>query len=121
MEILKRQEILPFVALDEASVREIVSPRNSSFKRGSLAEITIQSGMTIVPHRHRTTDEMYYVLEGAGLMQVGDEQARVVPGDAIVIPAQTRHQIWNEGQRDLIFLAICVPAYRDEDVTMLPE
>ncbi|MDI7277176.1 MAG: cupin domain-containing protein [Anaerolineae bacterium] len=121
MQILKRDQAPPFVGADEGIVREIVAPKNSLFDRGSLAEITVEPGKTIVPHRHRTTHELYYILRGEGLMQVGDERAAVGPGDAIPIPERTRHQMWNRGREDLVFLCVCIPAWQAEDVELLGE
>ena len=43
-------------------------------------------GASTTPHYHPRTEEIYYVVEGTGRMQVGDELREVRPGDAVAIP-----------------------------------
>ena len=50
MEIINRSSCKEFVAQDKAVVRELVSPRNSSLKNQSIAEVIIPIGITILEH-----------------------------------------------------------------------
>jgi len=52
-------------------------------------------------------------------MRIGDEQAEVGPGDAIVIPAGEVQSIENAGQGVLAFLCIVDPAWRAADEEIL--
>jgi len=62
-----------------------------------------------------TTSEVYYIIEGKGIMHIDDETSAVAPGDAVYIPPHARQQISNPGDRDLVFVCIVDPAWRRED------
>lgn len=49
-------------------------------------------------------EEIYYVLQGQGVMTVGDEQQKVSAGDATWLPYGVPHSLANEGDEDCIIL-----------------
>jgi mannose-6-phosphate isomerase-like protein (cupin superfamily) len=60
-------------------------------------------------------EERYLIIQGQGLVYLGDAPAREVgPGDVVIIPAGVRQSIRNAGPTDLIFYAICTPRFRPE-------
>ena len=67
------------------------------------------------------TEEIYYILEGFGLMRVGQQTAAVGPGDAIAIPPGASHQITNSGIGVLKLLCCCAPGYEHEDTVLEDE
>jgi len=54
-------------------------------------------------------DQILYVASGDGEVQVGDETAECHPGDVILIPAQTEHDVRNRGDEPLRMLSIYAP------------
>ena len=71
--------------------------------------ICVPPGRACVPfHSHRREDEAFYVLSGSGILRYGDEVQRIRAGDCIACPAGTdvAHQIANDSDADLIYLAI---------------
>ena len=54
----------------------------------SLAEATIEAGESTTRHHHRVSEEIYYLVEGTGEMELDGEVRAVGPGDAILIPAR---------------------------------
>ncbi|HIE09412.1 MAG TPA: cupin domain-containing protein [Armatimonadetes bacterium] len=119
MEVISRDECEPFTTLDGSTIREIASPRNSSLKNTSLAEATVPPGMRTKRHYHKASEEVYYILEGRGVMWLEGEEREVGPGDAVVIPPGRSHQIFNPGPGDLVFLCICSPPYEHEDTVLI--
>ena len=115
MEVIDRKDCPEFKAQDEAIAREIVSPRNTSAKNQSLAEITIPPGESIFEHYHVKTEEVYYLLAGCGEMHIDGEVQEVRAGHAVVILPGQRHKITNVGETDLVMLVTCAPAYTDKD------
>ena len=107
--------------MDSSTIRELIAPRNSYIERQSLAEATVHPGMSTIAHFHANTEEIYYILSGAGQMAIENEALAVRPGDAIGILAGQRHQIRNDGEVDLVFLCCCVPAYSDGDTEFCDE
>lgn len=46
-------------------------------------------------HRHPSESEAWYVLEGVLGVRVGDEEAEVPSGRAVIVPGETPHTFWN--------------------------
>ena len=118
MEVVNRNSSKPFITKDGSEIRSILDRTNSSAENQSLAEATLPPGAATEPHRHPRTEEIYYILRGAGRMTVGMEHRDVGPGDGILIPPGTRHTIQNAGQEPLVFLCCCAPPYAHEDTVM---
>jgi len=81
----------------------------------SIARARVEPGVTTRWHRLRDTTERYVMLEGAGVVEVGEQKRKVAEGDVVVIPPMVRQRITNVGSGDLIFLAICTPRFRGEN------
>ena len=81
----------------------------------SIARARVAPGMTTRWHRLKGTVERYVILEGKGLMEVGNIRPQELKaGDVVLIPPLCRQRITNIGQEDLIFLAICTPRFLDD-------
>ena len=118
MEVIHRLTCVPFVAQDDAIIRELCSPRNSSVRNQSVAEATIPPGGYVREHYHRTTEELYYVLSGIGRMRIDGETREVAAGDLVVILPGKRHRIDNLGKDSLVLIVTCSPPYTVEDQVM---
>lgn len=121
MDVVNRNGVTAFATKDGSTIREILAPRNSSIARQSLAEALLPPGQSTEAHIHPLTEEIYYILDGCGLMQAAGDRREVVPGDGIAIPPGTPHQIRNTGAVDLVFLCCCVPAYEHDDTVMVED
>lgn len=77
----------------------------------SLARITLPPGKASLKHYHPATEESYYILSGQGRMVMNDEARLLVAGDAVAIPVNGVHQIFNDTDKALIFLAVCAPSW----------
>lgn len=81
-------------------------------------------GMVIVPpnteggmHEHKEAQEIWYVLEGQGQMQVGEEICDIASGDLVYGPEKVKHQIINNGSEgDLKALLILCPGGDEKNV-----
>jgi mannose-6-phosphate isomerase-like protein (cupin superfamily) len=66
-----------------------------------------------VRHYHKECTEVYFVLEGVGVMELDGDRVDVGPGTVLYIPPLTRHRLVSpEGVRTVVF---GVPALRPED------
>lgn len=81
----------------------------------SLAQIVLAPRSASLPHYHPVAEETYHILSGEGVVQVDQERVAVQPGDSITIAPGEVHQITNTGQYELVFLAICVPAWTPDN------
>ena len=80
----------------------------------TLGVASLPPGGALHEHRH-TQDEVYLVLEGSGLVRVGDEELTVGAGSAVFIPGDALHSCENTGTSDLR-VAYVFPADSFEDV-----
>jgi len=104
-----------FVAGDGSVLRELLHPEKSDLQiRYSLAYAEVAAGQTTKPHKLRTS-EVYYIIEGRGLMHIDQESCEVSGACAIYIPPHSTQYIENTGDSDLKFLSIVEPAWRQED------
>ncbi len=120
MLIRKLAECDQIIAGDGTRLRELLHPeRGYPFGgRYSLAHAIVPKGGKSVPHR-LSTDEVYYILQGHGMMHIDDESAEVTAGDAIDIPPGSIQWIENVGSADLVFLCMVDPAWRADDEEIL--
>jgi len=81
----------------------------------SLAKIVLPSGMSSSKHYHKVSEETYYILAGEGWMYVNGENFDLVPGDICYLAPGDIHRIENKRSEDLVFLAVCTPAWIPED------
>jgi mannose-6-phosphate isomerase-like protein (cupin superfamily) len=110
-----------FSAGDSSFLKELLHPAKESLAIGySLAHAVVKPGEKTLPHRLKSS-EVYYVLEGRGLMHVDGERAEVEAGQAVYIPPLAVQSIENTGSNDLAFLCIVDPAWRAEDEVILKE
>ncbi len=120
MLIRKLSQTHEIIAGDATRLRELLHPdRDYPFSgRYSLAFAMLPPGKC--SNRHRlSSDEVYYILAGSGIMHINDESERVEAGDAIDIPPGSEQWVENTGNTDLHFLCIVDPAWRAEDETVL--
>ncbi|MDB5505637.1 MAG: cupin [Devosia sp.] len=70
----------------------------------------VPAGKSAFPrHAHRSNEEMFVIIDGAGEYRLGDETWAVRAGDVIAAPAgglETAHQLRNTSDGELRYLAI---------------
>ncbi len=118
MHVANLDELESFITLDGSSIRELAGPAWTPAENQSLAEATVPVGGATTAHYHRTTEELYYIVSGTGLMRVGEEERDVRRGDCVVIPPGAEHKLSNTGAEPLVLLCCCAPAYSDEDTVL---
>jgi mannose-6-phosphate isomerase-like protein (cupin superfamily) len=108
------EEAEPFTTADGSTIRELLGLPTAPVRNQSLAEATLGPGQATERHYHAESEEIYYVVEGSGEMELDGERRQVTVGDAVLIPPGARHRI-RAGAGVLRFLCCCAPAYRHED------
>ncbi|HEY4541340.1 MAG TPA: cupin domain-containing protein [Noviherbaspirillum sp.] len=64
-------------------------------------------------HVHKVQEQIYYVLEGEGLLTLDDEQHLMRAHDYVFVPPGVRHSFTNTGLDGLVFLVITTPGSDD--------
>ena len=80
-----------------------------------MAEVRLLTGNSVLEHHHVESEELFYILQGKGLIAVDGEIDAACEGDAFIVKPGMNHKITNQGNEELIMLVVCSPAYRDED------
>ncbi|MFA5363233.1 MAG: cupin domain-containing protein [Candidatus Omnitrophota bacterium] len=119
---IKRLKDCPeFTSGDNCSLREILHPSKACLKLGySLAYARVKPGRTTTKHSLKGS-EVYYILEGTGIMYIDREQKRVSAGCTVYIPPKAVQCIKNTGKKALVFLCIVDPAWRARDEIVFPK
>ena len=119
MFVKRLEECREFIAGDDSNLREFLHPGKSNLEiRYSLAHARVGAGQKTRPHRLHSS-EVYYIIDGNGVMHVDEEAVKVGPNCAIHIPPRAVQSIENTGNGDLVFLCIVDPAWRPEDEEIL--
>lgn len=119
MLIRQLEDCKEFTAGDGTLLRELLHPAKADLSlRYSLAYAVVRPGQASLPHRLRTS-EVYYILEGDGIMHINEEAEAVSAGTVIYIPPSATQYIRNTGPNELKFLCIVDPAWKQEDEEIL--
>ena len=109
------ERIQAFSGQEGTQIKQIFSPEDTDNAiRYSIAHCTINPGKTSKPHTMKTS-EIYYILQGKGIMHVEEEQKQVVKDETIFVPPNSRQFLENNGDRDLVTLCIVDPAWKKDD------
>ena len=73
---------------------------------GGFWQTIVNPGKRLEPHSHENHEQIYYILEGGGLLTVGEETRRVKKGDAIYIPPKTAHGFYNDTSKPCIIIMV---------------
>jgi mannose-6-phosphate isomerase-like protein (cupin superfamily) len=115
MEIRSLDRAEPFVTKDGSTIRELLgTPTSALVRNQSLAEAKLTPGQATERHYHRDSEEIYFLLEGGGVMEIDGESREVEAGDAVLIPPGARHTL-RAGTEGARLLCCCAPPYRHED------
>lgn len=97
---------------DISSKLDVEHPQHANH---SLALISIAPGASSKPHYHKICQESYYILSGQARMRLDEQEIQMERGEAcLILPGQV-HQITNNSNQTLEFLAVCVPPWFASD------
>jgi mannose-6-phosphate isomerase-like protein (cupin superfamily) len=87
------------------------SARVVSWQDTDVASIHVVHILDSERHVHRATTEYYYILEGAGKMELAGDVLDVESGDTILIEPGTPHRAWG----NLTTVVFGVPSWNPDD------
>jgi mannose-6-phosphate isomerase-like protein (cupin superfamily) len=118
MLIKKPENCKYFKTLDETLICELLHPEREyeDLKMNfSIAHALLKPDESSLPHRLKSSVEVYYVLEGQGLMHIENEIEEVKANHTIYIPPLSTQWIENIGKSDLKFLCLVYPYWKSDD------
>ena len=112
-------DCLPYETLDGSIIRELIHPDKQDGCNQSLAEAIVLPQQSTLLHCHKSSEEIYFISTGTGLMTLGTEQRKIKSGDSVLIRPGTPHKIENTGSEILKILCCCAPPYSHQDTQII--
>lgn len=63
-----------------------------------FARLTVPPGETNLMHNHPKEEQIYILLSGSGIIQIGKERVDVIPGDVVHLPMNVPHASSTQGR-----------------------
>jgi mannose-6-phosphate isomerase-like protein (cupin superfamily) len=89
--------------------KALVAPQTTGSRQIDYRISNYQPMAYVERHVHKMQEQVYHVLEGEGLMEIGDERRVVRKHDVIFLPPGVWHSIQNTGLGDLTFIVVTTP------------
>lgn len=93
----------------EAFSKMLVHPSNADTRYFDFRISSYQPKGYAEVHVHEVAENIYYVLQGKGIVELDGKRHLVEPHMVVHIPAGVRHGIFNTGLEDLIFIVVASP------------
>ncbi|MBN1310995.1 MAG: cupin domain-containing protein [Anaerolineae bacterium] len=91
----------------------LVSHEATDAKHITTTLVEMEKGGRQHVHSHET-EQSYFILEGRGVMTVGDEEREVSAGMSVFIPSNAPHGLVNTGDGVLRYLSAGSPPFGEE-------
>jgi mannose-6-phosphate isomerase-like protein (cupin superfamily) len=95
--------------------KELAGPATTGSQRLDFRISRYAPMAYVQEHVHQVQEQVYYVLEGEGVITLDDERRLMRANDYVWVPPGVRHSFHNTGTVGLVFLVITTPASDDEE------
>ena len=110
----KFESLESFRGDEDSEIRQIFQPENTlNGIRFSLAHSIISPGKSSKPHKMKSA-EIFFVVDGEGIIHVNEESEKVERNQSIYIPPLSKQHLENTGNVDLKVLCIVDPAWKQD-------
>lgn len=96
--------------------KELAGPETTGSKRVDFRISRYAPAAYVGEHVHQVQEQVYYVLEGEGILTLDDTKNLMRAHDYVYVPPGVRHSFTNTGTQGLVFLVITTPASDEEEV-----
>jgi mannose-6-phosphate isomerase-like protein (cupin superfamily) len=107
---IRRQNTSPRYQRDDITSYLLVSEKTCGAEKLVITIVEMEPDGFQHLHAHEP-EQMYYVLEGQGLMMVDGEERTVQAGDCIFFPSFAEHGLKNTGEGVLRYLSAASPSF----------
>ncbi len=80
-----------------------------------VKRITVKPGESLSLQYHHQRAEHWVVVQGRGIVQIGDTEHVTLPGQYRYIPLKEKHRLTNDGDEELVLIEVQCGAYLGED------
>ncbi len=88
----------------------LVSARTSRSDHLTVTLVEMEAEGFQHPHSHKP-EQMYYILEGSGVMSADGDEQEVEQGDCVFIPSESEHGLRNTSGCTLRYLSAASPSF----------
>ena len=119
MSLKKSSEIKSIQGDEGTKIKQYFHPHNTlNGINYSIAQFTLEPEKKSKLHKI-SSSEIYYILEGSGVLKINDEAYKLEKDDSAYVPPNSKQCIENTGIDDLRFLCIVEPAWKAENEILL--
>lgn len=79
---------------------------NTFLKNLIVSSTSLNPEKSTSGHKHPGQEEVYYFIDGTGIMELGDEKFVVTKGDVVLIPDGVFHRVHNTSLNPLYFVCV---------------
>jgi quercetin dioxygenase-like cupin family protein len=90
--------------------KALVGPENSGSRLLDFRISRYAPSAYVQEHVHKVQEQIYYVLEGEGILTLNKEKHLMRPHGYVYVPPGVRHSFTNTGLGGLVFLVVTTPA-----------
>jgi len=94
--------------------KALVGPDNVGTEKIDFRISRYAPAAFVEEHVHQIQEQVYYVLEGEGVLTTDDQKHLMRPNDYVYVPPGVRHSFANTGTNGLVFLVITTPTHDGE-------
>lgn len=112
--ITKRENLSAIVktqlkdGIGDTTILNITDPKGLNDKGRLFAVFSLEPGSSIGKHTHIDESEIYFILDGEGLVYDNGKDETVTSGDVVMTKSGETHSIKNVGQTVLNFIALII-------------
>ncbi len=104
-------------ALESKRLEDRVSFSDEKMKKNALFDspylfydaYCLLPGQSQKVHAHEGSDKVYYVARGTGRFTIGEEEADLTEGGAVIARAGVPHGVRNDSEEELVLLVTMAP------------
>lgn len=96
--------------------KALATPENTGSRRLDFRISRYAPAAYVAEHVHKVQEQVYYVLEGEGVLTLDDDRHLMRSNDYVYVPPGIRHSFTNTGTSGLVFLVITTPADDEEEM-----
>ena len=90
--------------------KALVGPDNSGSTQIDFRISRYAPSAYVQEHVHKVQEQIYYVIEGEGVLTLDEERHLMRPHDYVYVPPGVRHSFTNTGTAGLVFFVVTTPA-----------
>ena len=107
---IRKRENSPRYQRDDIESFLLVSKKTTNSNKLSVTLVEMQPGGFQHIHSHEP-EQMYFILEGSGVMTIDNAEQEIGEGDCLFIPSYSKHGLKNTGKTVLKYLSAASPTF----------